>query len=199
MKPDPRDASRQYRRRRQCGVAAVEFALLAGLFFTVLFGIMELAHYTFLRNTLQEVTRRAAHDVAVSDFSDPAALAHAQQTAIFRTTPGQLVLSSNIDDTSVQIDYLSFAGTPVSPLPVCPAVNASNCIDDPHGASCIRFVRVRICEKGTNCAAVPYVPMVGLLNALFPSGANALRLPLATTVTPIQSSKNFTPGKPGCP
>lgn len=199
MKSTSACQSRQHHRNHQRGVAAVEFALLAGLFFTVMFGIIELARYTFLRNTLQEVTRRAAHDAAVADFSDAAALAKVQQSAIFRTTPGQLMLSDNIDDTNVQIDYLSFAGTAVTPAPSCPAVNASTCIDDPRGASCIRFVRVRICESGTNCLGVRYVPMVGLLSALFPSGANVLRLPMATTITPIQSMKNFSPGTPGCP
>ena len=186
------------RRQRQRGVAAVEFALLAGLFFTVLFGIIEIARYSFLLNTLQEVTRHAARDAAVADFSD-AALAQIQQRAIFRTDHGDLLLSGNIDDTSVQIDYLSFAGTPVTPLPACPAINVANCIDDPHGASCIRFVRVRVCEKGTSCRGVPYVPMVGLLNNLFPSGANAVRLPLSTTVTPLQSVTKYSSGTPPCP
>jgi hypothetical protein len=187
------------RRHRQRGVAAVEFALLAGLFFMVLFGIIEIARYTFLLNTLQEVTRHAARDAAVTDFSNAGELAKVQQRAIFRTTAGELVLSGNIDDTSVQIDYLSFDGTPVSPHPACPALNISNCIDDPHGPSCIRFVRVRICEKDTSCQRVPYAPMSGLLNNLFPSGANAVRLPLATTVTPIQSMTSYASAAPTCP
>ena len=187
------------RQHRQRGAAAVEFALLAALFFTVLFGIIEIARYTFLRNTLQEVTRRAAHDVAVADFASATALLQIRRRAIFRTTSGPLVLSTNIDDTNVQVEFLSYDQTPVAAMPACPAANASNCIDDPHGATCVRFVRVRVCETGTSCAGVPYVPMVGLLNTLFPSGANTVRLPLATTVTPIQSMKNFSPGTPGCP
>jgi Flp pilus assembly pilin Flp len=186
------------RRHRQRGVAAVEFALLAGLFFMVLFGTIEIARYTFLLNTLQEVTRHAARDAAVTDFSNTAELAKVQQRALFRTTAGELVLSGNIDDTSVQIDYLSFDGTPVSP-PACPALNASNCIDDPHGPSCIRFVRVRLCETGTSCQGVPYVPMLGLLNNLFPSGVNAVRLPVSTTVTPMQPVITHSSGTPPCP
>ncbi|WP_307164885.1 TadE family protein [Massilia sp. WF1] len=52
-------------RKRSCpsisqnGTAAVEFAILALLFFTLVFGIIEVSRLLFVYNTLQEVTRRA--------------------------------------------------------------------------------------------------------------------------------------------
>lgn len=184
---------------RQRGVVTIEFALLAIVFFTVIFGIIEIGRYIFLRTTLQQVTRQAAHDASVADYTDTAWLDTIRQRAIFRTAPGPLVLSGNIDDTNVRIDYLSFSGDAITPPPVCPSTNASNCLDDPHSASCIRFVRVRVCAAGPDCLGVPYVPMVGLLSPIFPTGVNALRLPLATTVTPIEPMRNFSPETPGCP
>ena len=45
---------------RQQGAAAVEFALVALLFFTLLFGILEFGRMLYLYNTVQEVSRRAA-------------------------------------------------------------------------------------------------------------------------------------------
>ena len=47
-------------RRRQRGVAAVEFALGSLLFFTFVFGVIELARALYVYSTMVEVTRRAA-------------------------------------------------------------------------------------------------------------------------------------------
>jgi len=52
---------------RQRGVAAVEFALIAGMFFTLLIGIMEFSRVLFYWNTAAEVTRLAARTAVVCD------------------------------------------------------------------------------------------------------------------------------------
>lgn len=51
----------------QRGVAAVEFALIAGLFFTLLIGIIEFSRVLFYWNTAAEVTRLAARSAVVCD------------------------------------------------------------------------------------------------------------------------------------
>src|SRR5437762_8524909 len=53
----------------QRGVAAVEFALIAIVFFMVLLGITEFGRIMYIWNTTQEVTRRAAREAVVRDFS----------------------------------------------------------------------------------------------------------------------------------
>jgi hypothetical protein len=52
-------------KRRQKGLYIVEFALVAGLFFVLLFGIIEFARALFTWNTLTEATRRGARLAAV--------------------------------------------------------------------------------------------------------------------------------------
>lgn len=52
---------------RQHGVAAVEFALLAGLLFTLLFGVMEMGRVLFYWNTAVEATRMGARLAVVCD------------------------------------------------------------------------------------------------------------------------------------
>lgn len=52
---------------RQRGVAAVEFALLAGLLFTLLFGVMEMGRVLFYWNTAVEATRMGARLAVVCD------------------------------------------------------------------------------------------------------------------------------------
>jgi len=53
--------------RRQQGVAAVEFALVAVILFTLLFGIMEMGRVLFMMNTTTEATRLGARIAVVCD------------------------------------------------------------------------------------------------------------------------------------
>jgi len=58
------------RSRLQRGVATVEFALVAGMFFTLLIGIMEMGRIFFYLNTAAEATRLGARLAAVCDAND---------------------------------------------------------------------------------------------------------------------------------
>ncbi|MCL6486276.1 MAG: pilus assembly protein, partial [Janthinobacterium lividum] len=115
--------------------------------------------------------------------------------AVLRTTPGALPLGGGLSDAYVRIDYLSQAGggalaaVPVTVMPGCPQRNRINCLDDPHGASCIRFVRARLCvpSDDVRCETVPYRPVLPLLGMMFPSGAGAIRLPSAATMAAAES------------
>ena len=54
----------------QRGVAAVEFALIAVILFTLLFGIMEFGRVLFMMNTATEATRLGARLAVVCDKDD---------------------------------------------------------------------------------------------------------------------------------
>ncbi|SOE59617.1 Flp pilus assembly protein TadG [Burkholderia sp. OK233] len=58
-------------RRRQRGVAAVEFALIAGVFCTLLIGICEFARVLFYWNTASEAVRLGARVAVVCDLNAP--------------------------------------------------------------------------------------------------------------------------------
>ena len=184
------------RRRRQGGVFAVEFAMLATLFFIFLFALLEVARAVYLWNLVPEITRRAARAAAVTDFSNASAVQAVRELAILRSAPGRLPLGGAISDAYVRIDYLSqssgggvSAALPVGVMPACPQRNRINCLDDPHGASCIRFVRAQLCvpAAGGSCERVPYRPILPLLELLFPSGAQAVRLPSGVTLAVAES------------
>lgn len=184
------------RSRRQDGVFAVEFAMLAGLFFIFLFALLEVARAVYLWNVVPEITRRAARAAAVADFSNAAQLQAVRAQAVLRAGPGRLPLGGAISDAYVRIDYVSQpegAGDvtdapPVSALPGCPQRNRINCLANPHGASCIRFVRAQLClPGGDSCERVPYRPILPMLDMLFPSGARAVRLPSGVTVAVAES------------
>lgn len=58
--------------RGQLGAAAIEFALIASIFFTLLIGIVELGRVLFLMNAAAEATRLGARVAVVCDVGSPA-------------------------------------------------------------------------------------------------------------------------------
>jgi hypothetical protein len=188
---------------RQRGVVAIEFALSLLWFLLLMFLLIEIFRGMYLWNTAQEITRRAARAAAVTNFADATAMAALRQDAVFRGSAGALPLGGDIGDSYVKIDYLALDGAsrllPVEPLPASPAANMVNCTADLHGANCIRFVRARLClpagSVGASCQAVPYVPLLPLLDGLFaPGGAPLFTLPPATTVSRAESL-GYRPGQ----
>ncbi|UVW26846.1 TadE/TadG family type IV pilus assembly protein [Massilia sp. H6] len=185
--------------KRQSGVAAVEFALVAVLFFTFVFGIVEVARAMYVFNTLQEVTRRAARDAANTDFRDAAALALVRQRAVFRTAPGALLLADPVSDAYIRIDYLAIQRglegsqtmLPIADanLPASAAENRRLCLADPNDAQCIRLVRVRVCMPGEDgCARAQFRTMLAFVEL-------PLSLHSATTIVAAESLGEI-PGAP---
>jgi hypothetical protein len=185
------------RARSQRGATAVEFALGAILFFTFVFGVIELARALYMWSTMVEVTRRAARSAANADFSDGAVLAQVRSRAMFGELPGGLPLRGNVSEDNLSIDFLNGSLERVEPLPACPEQNLINCNTDPEGSACIRFVRVRLCvESGAaSCTRVGYVP---LISANFFPG-DPISYPTFSTIAPA-GTLGYQPGVPGhCP
>ncbi|MBD8529372.1 MULTISPECIES: TadE family protein [unclassified Massilia] len=179
---------------------AVEFSLVALIFLTVVFATLELARMEFLLNTLEEVTRRAAAAAANVDYRDSTAIEKVQANAIFRNSPGPLALGDPVIANHVKIDYLSVSNTTwdlthMSTLPTCPAANRSNCMTNPHGGNCIRFVRARVCasmDDAGSCYPVSYQMVFPFLNL------SGMKLPSAETIVPA-GSLGATAGSIPCP
>lgn len=188
------------KRSGEQGVAAVEFALVAMIFFLVFFGIVEIARAMYLCNTLQEVTRRAAAFAVNTDFTDGNAMQQVRAKAVFRTSAGFLMFGQPVTDAYVKIDYLqvrrdganlTMVPIPAASLPASPAANYLNCLNDPNstnpaGKVCIRLVRARVCQPGgsDDCAPVRYQTLVSLIALPF-------NLPFSTTIANAE-----TLGKP---
>jgi len=161
------------RRQRQQGAAAVEFAIIALLLFTLLFGILEFGRLFYVYNTVQEVTRHAARE-AVVRWVDNSNTSPAKVLALFggaSIPAGAEITAANID-----IQYLTASGAVPSPFPLSASDNIAACLTGPAG--CIALVQVSII--GAN-----YAPMIGL----FPF----LNLPIpASTVTMPAESLGYT-------
>ncbi len=181
---------------KQRGVAAVEFALFVLVFFTLVFGVLEIARIIYLFNTLQEVTRRAAVLAMNSPFNQDAQN-DIRKKALFQDRNGNLILGTPITFEHLRLEYLSFspdtegdlALQPVATLPADPATNRVNCLANPHAANCIRYIRVQVCDPASaaNCDRVPYQMLFPLIDL------SLLGLPRAQTVVPAQSL-GYRPG-----
>ncbi len=166
--------------RFQRGGAAVEFSWVVLFFVTYMIGVMELSRALFLWNTMTEVTRRASRVAAVSAF-DPLSISASKYHAMFDST--SLPLAGNITAADLVVDYLAAdTTTVVTAMPASAAANLVSCTANPNGASCVRFVRVRLCLGGdASCPPIPYTTMTGLHS--FVSGS--IRFPRFTTIAPI--------------
>lgn len=85
-------ATRPASRRKQRGVAAVEFALIAGLLFTALFGIMEMSRVLLFWNTATEATRLGARLAVVCD-KDAAIIKTRMKNMLGILTPDKINLA----------------------------------------------------------------------------------------------------------
>lgn len=111
----------------QRGTTVVEFALVAVVFFTVLFGLIDISRLYFDAAALDEATRRGARLAAVCPVNDPAIAT----TAIFAGAGGQSTLVPGLGTQNIAVQYLNMDGDTVM---------------NPAGAGygSIRYVRVSI-------------------------------------------------------
>ena len=93
----------------QAGTTTLEFALVALLYFIVLFGIVEFGRAYFTWNTLNEATRRGARVATVSTLNN-AAIAN---VAVFNdpNTSGNSPVLRGLTTSNVQVRYLNADGT----------------------------------------------------------------------------------------
>lgn len=187
---------------QQRGVLTVELALVLGLFLLFVFAIIEFARLVYMFNTLPEVTRRAAIEAAAADFTDSGRLQAIRETAMFRDSPGLLAFGSPVSDAHVNIEFLALtrggsglAMTPVSTgnMPACPAKNKQICSLNPNDSSCVRLVRVRICEPGSGsaCGRIPYKTLISWIPL-------PIMLPVSTTIVPVGTLGYTTGSAPSC-
>lgn len=128
------------------GVTTVEFALVGGLFFLVLFGILEFGRLLFVWNTLTEATRRGARIAAVCPVNHSAI---ANIAVLDRPTGGgSSPILPGLSTANVELRYLDVDGIPI----VTPVANFT----------AIRYVRVRIVGYSHNMIIPMFTP---LLNA----------------------------------
>ena len=168
--------------RREKGATSVEFALVAALLLTLLFGIMELGRVLLVWNSAQEVTRRAARDAAVQGLNPYIPYDAVLQTG---TSSGTVAFPGvgEITSGTVLIQFMTgdFGSLTATAPPSNIAVNQSNCA---QGISpCVSAVQASLCAPGASpCQPLSYLP-IGIFGNVF-----QLLLPLSTVTLPLESA-----------
>lgn len=96
-------------KHRQKGAETVEFAMIAVLFFAILFAIIEFSRALFVWNALAEATRRGARMAVICPYQSPIP----KQVAIFDVIAGSLGTSpiiAGLTPAMVKVSYLNQAG-----------------------------------------------------------------------------------------
>jgi Flp pilus assembly protein TadG len=164
--------------KTQKGAAMVEFAMIALLFFMILFGIIEFGRAFFTYNTLVEATRRGARVAAVCQASD-AGILMAQQAAIFGTPGGtQTTGLLGLTTADVSVTYLQADGTTV----VAPPALADNSTSYNN----IAYVQVKILSLNNSNS----------INLLIPGVSVAFPVPAIVTTLPSESLGRTSPINP---
>lgn len=186
------------RRDRQRGIYAVEFALVAIIFFLMVFGIVEFARMLYVFNTVHEVTRIATSAAVHANFNDTDRMQQIREVSVFRSTPGILPLAGPISDQYVRIEYLAMTDDgsgnteiteiPENQLPDNPLENRQICMANPNAANCVRYVRTRICKPGTAAACDR-----AEVTLMIPLVSFTVRVPRATYILPVESL-GYKPG-----
>jgi hypothetical protein len=117
----------------------------------------------YIWNTVQEVSRNAARQAVVADFTSGSALAAIRQSAVFGGSA--LPAAPEITSSMVKITYLNAAGNAAAPMPLSPGDNIAACLDGLRDAECIRFVETCV-STGPDCQSgqsVRYAPMGNIL------------------------------------
>jgi Flp pilus assembly protein TadG len=104
--------SRTRLRGRTHGVAAVEFAIVATVFFTLILGIADFGRWLFTLNAASEATRYGARVAVVCDIGDTAVVAKMQR------------LLPQLTATNVRVTYFT-SPTPTSWTAGCAVENCA--------------------------------------------------------------------------
>jgi hypothetical protein len=152
-------------KREQQGAAAVEFALIAVILFTLLFGILEFGRLFFVINSMQEITRRAAREQVVRWINQTTTV---QRIAVLRPGSTGTVNFPGVGDITNANVRLSFYNTYANALsgtnPITgiasPSENITNCMNTE--TDCIKFVRATLTRPDGSLldfnVIAPYMP-----------------------------------------
>lgn len=134
-------------RRSQRGTTSVEFAIVGGLFFTALLGVIEFGRLLYTWNVLSEVTRRGARVAAVCPLNHSAVT----RVALLREAgDGDSPFVDGLRAVNIELTYRDDDGALVAD----PAANYAS----------IAFVRVAVTDF-EHVSLVPLIEFDGIVRA----------------------------------
>ena len=104
-------------KRNERGASLLELAIVASIFFTALFGVLEFGRLLWVHNTLRDASRRGAR-YAVVRKNDAAGIAAVKNMVVYgdpNANPATATpVAAGLTTSNVQIDYANFNGIQLS-------------------------------------------------------------------------------------
>lgn len=99
------------------GIYSVEFAIVAGVFFILLFAVLECGRLMYTWNVLTEVSRRGARLATVCHVSGTSSFSPASNRVLDAATFADTGLLPNLDSANINITYLDLNGAAATTFP----------------------------------------------------------------------------------
>jgi len=104
-------------KRNERGASLLELAIVASIFFTALFGVLEFGRLLWVHNTLRDSARRGAR-YAVVRKNDAAGIAAVKNMVVYgdpNANPATATpVAAGLTTSNVQVDYANFNGIQLS-------------------------------------------------------------------------------------
>lgn len=145
-------------RRNDRGATLLEFAIVATVFFSALFGVLEFGRLLFTHNALRDAARRGAR-YAVVRKNDAAGIAAVKNMVVYgdpNANPATAApVAPGLTTSNVQVDYVNFNGIQLSARASVSIINYQYKFAVPLIGGTLNMPAYRTSQTGESAGYVP--------------------------------------------
>jgi Flp pilus assembly protein TadG len=145
-------------KRNERGASLLEFTIVALIFFTSLFGVLEFGRLLWVHNTLRDAARRGAR-YAVIRKNDAAGIAAVQKMVVYgdpNANPATATpVATGLTPANVQVDYVNFNGIQLSARARVTIINYQFKFAVPIVGSTVTMPAYRTSQTGESAGYIP--------------------------------------------
>jgi Flp pilus assembly protein TadG len=146
------------RRKNERGASLLELSIVASIFFTSLFGVLEFGRLLWTHNTLRDASRRGAR-YAVVRKNDPAGIAAVKNMVVYgdpNANPATATpVAAGLTTSNVQVDYVNFNGIQLSARASVSIINYQFKFSVPLVGGTLNMPSYRTSQTGESAGYVP--------------------------------------------
>lgn len=145
-------------RKNERGASLLELSIVASIFFTSLFGVLEFGRLLWTHNTLRDAARRGAR-YAVVRKNDAAGIAAVKNMVVYgdpNANPATATpVAAGLTTSNVQVDYVNFNGIQLSARASVSIINYQFKFSVPLVGGTLNMPAYRTSQTGESAGYVP--------------------------------------------
>jgi len=146
------------RKKNERGASLLELSIVASIFFTSLFGVLEFGRLLWTHNTLRDAARRGAR-YAVVRKNDAAGIAAVKNMVVYgdpNANPATATpVASGLTTSNVQVDYANFNGIQLSARASVSIINYQFKFSVPLIGGTMNMPSYRTSQTGESAGYIP--------------------------------------------